>query len=636
MDVTAMTRKDEKTEVQQSVNKRVLDADEEVSLSEITIEIGDEVQTLYVGPVEIFPEDEEQTGELTGSSLKQEDATSSSDSGIENCVDEVSVREETVIEDNCGESEPKRRQRRRRNKVSPGRWIANVYACDQCSSTFSRESSLNSHKQLFHGPSALARKRQKRSRETVKKLKCPKCELTFKMDVWFKRHLAKAHQIDEEVPEKAPKKSSKEDYEVSSTRMLTMKIKKRPDNGKSRGKQSKPSKGKIILGLAEEETSSSVSQDASNEEDRSKSDEMDLKLEFDETDMSRFVAAADDDEDDTPYLVDVIDDDEEEQQASQEEEKEAPGRPKRNLKRSPQLLELKSIAESQTERTRAAKKLKKVTEISIIDQMSGNSTVVTLPLMEANVEKFLASGKNDTSKGADSGEGKKYSCKICGAAFSRRYSLGPHMMRVHTKEKSKSCAICGRSFTATGDLTRHVRTHTGVKPFKCTHPGCTFSFVSSGDLYKHNRRHRQDVEPIPKPHVCSVCSRAFDRSYDLKRHMARHQLADPAFKGLECDICHRKFSRRDEFKSHTYRHLGLKPHKCHVCGKPFSDASNCAKHVKVHGPLTFGNAGNPLVCPLCNSSFKNKTAVSRHMANCSMRLGVVQSVPQPEPQMSVV
>uniref|UniRef100_A0A1B0CPX2 Putative zn finger n=1 Tax=Lutzomyia longipalpis TaxID=7200 RepID=A0A1B0CPX2_LUTLO len=227
------------------------------------------------------------------------------------------------------------------------------------------------------------------------------------------------------------------------------------------------------------------------------------------------------------------------------------------------------------------KKLK-LPDIPLVAQMSGNTAI--LPLMEANVEKKDSEG-----------DGKRFSCTICGAVFSRRYSLGPHMMRVHTKEKSKSCAICGRTFTATGDLTRHVRIHTGVKPFKCNHPGCSFSFASSGDLYKHTRRHRQHVEPIPKPHVCSVCQRAFDRSYDLKRHMARHRLSDPNFKGYECDICHRKFSRKDEYKSHSFRHMGFKPHKCHVCGKPFSDASNCAKHVKVHGPLTFGSPGGGIL-----------------------------------------
>lgn len=50
----------------------------------------------------------------------------------------------------------------------------------------------------------------------------------------------------------------------------------------------------------------------------------------------------------------------------------------------------------------------------------------------------------------------KFECPICHEMVSNRYSLGPHILRLHSKQKSKICHFCDRSFTCTGDLTRYV------------------------------------------------------------------------------------------------------------------------------------------------------------------------------------
>lgn len=50
----------------------------------------------------------------------------------------------------------------------------------------------------------------------------------------------------------------------------------------------------------------------------------------------------------------------------------------------------------------------------------------------------------------------KFECPICQEMVSNRYSLGPHILRLHSKQKSKICQYCDRSFTCTGDLTRYV------------------------------------------------------------------------------------------------------------------------------------------------------------------------------------
>nr|XP_045608118.1 zinc finger protein 764-like [Procambarus clarkii] len=50
-------------------------------------------------------------------------------------------------------------------------------------------------------------------------------------------------------------------------------------------------------------------------------------------------------------------------------------------------------------------------------------------------------------------------------------------------EGGQSCPQCGRFFLRPVDLGRHLRTHTGEKPFACPH--CSFRSAQSGNVYRH-------------------------------------------------------------------------------------------------------------------------------------------------------
>lgn len=205
-----------------------------------------------------------------------------------------------------------------------------------------------------------------------------------------------------------------------------------------------------------------------------------------------------------------------------------------------------------------------------------------------------------------------FTCSICESVFENRRHVQEHVNKDHSDVKRRSCPHCGRTFNQTGDLTRHVRIHTGIRPFKCPFEGCEYAFISSGDLHKHVRRHNQPN--VPKPHVCTVCGKDFERGYDLKRHSSMHAKDDPNFQGFNCELCGKMFARKDQYRAHTYRHIGYKPHKCTQCDKTFSDASNYAKHVKVHAM-----DGVQLFCHHCEKGFKNKMAISKHVLRCKYK-----------------
>ncbi|XP_055386333.1 transcription factor hamlet-like isoform X2 [Condylostylus longicornis] len=133
---------------------------------------------------------------------------------------------------------------------------------------------------------------------------------------------------------------------------------------------------------------------------------------------------------------------------------------------------------------------------------------------------------------------------------------------------------------------------------------CQKSFCHRPSLLRHRAVSHGEIKKFP----CENCSKVYRDPSILQRHIRAHHVGA---RSHVCDECGKTFGTSSGLKQHTHIHSSVKPFRCAVCRKAYTQFSNLCRHRRMHA-----DCQTQVTCSKCGQSFGTASSLSKHKRFC--------------------